>query len=108
MGLHVLPRSGAPAGLAGGFAQSAGWFGGCGWSTCGSYAFEAVRTDWALLIPASARLYAETRFFDCAEACWFDVVDSTTVTTDMLSMTITPSANTSAKRSEEHTSELQS
>src|SRR6266571_1301312 len=48
-------------------------------------------------MPASARLYADTRFFDCTEARELAVVDSTTVTTVMLSTTVTPSANTSAK-----------
>src|SRR5437899_8722026 len=48
-------------------------------------------------MPASARLYAETRFFDCTEARELAVVDSTTVTTVMLSTTVMPSASTSAK-----------
>ena len=35
-GLQVFPSSGAVAGLAGGLAQSAGWFGAWGCSACGS------------------------------------------------------------------------
>src|SRR5438876_1743894 len=48
-------------------------------------------------MPASARLYADTRFFAWTAAREFPVVDSTTVTTVMLSTTVMPRASTSAK-----------
>src|SRR5690242_15993829 len=53
-------------------------------------------TDAARLIPASASVYAETRFFDCTAVRSLAVVDSITVTTVMLRTTVTPNASTSA------------
>src|SRR5512132_4409032 len=55
IGLHVLPSSAAPVGLAGGLAQSAWAYVPWGWSRCGSYGFLADMRAFAFEIPASAR-----------------------------------------------------
>src|SRR3954470_7000148 len=96
-GAHVLPSSGVPVGLAGGLAQSAGWYEPCGCRRCGSNALLLPRIDEALLIPASASVYAETRPRERSELREVHDAASITVTTVMLKTTVTASAITSAK-----------